>query len=655
MAKTKKSKSGGETRQFEADVSRLLDIVANALYSEKEIFLRELISNAADACDRLRYAAITTPALIEGDSDFRIALTIDKDARTLTIADNGIGMTQDELTNNLGTIARSGTSAFVDQLTGDSKKDVSLIGQFGVGFYSAFMVADHVTVVSRHAEGDEAWRWTSDGKGEFTIEEDSRDGRGTTITVHLKEDEIEFTEPYRIRHIVKTYSDHIAVPITLIGGEPPKEDAAGAGEGEGEGEADADAEEATPETINSASAIWTRPRGDVTEQQHKEFYHHISHLGDEPWLTSHFRVEGVIEYAGLLYVPTDRPMDLFHQDRPTKVSLYVKRVFITDNCEELLPRWLRFVRGVVDSEDLPLNVSREMLQNNPVLSKIKTGLTTRLLNELKKQAENEPDAYAAFWENFGPVLKEGLYEAFGDRDALLELARFKSTKGDDLTSLKDYVERMKDGQEAIYYITGSEIDTLRMSPQLEGFEARGVEVLLLTDPVDEFWLPMIGAFEEKTFKSVTRGGDDLAAIKSGDADDETKDDESSGSEDIDRLIAALKVSLGEDVKDVRPSQRLTESAVCLVADDGDMDMNLERMLKAHNQLDTKSPRVLEINPKHALIKQLASTAEADGADSVRDAALLLLDQARIIEGETLSDPAAFARRMSSVMQKGLSA
>ncbi|MDE0815097.1 MAG: molecular chaperone HtpG [Alphaproteobacteria bacterium] len=646
MAKTKKTKSGGETRQFEADVSRLLDIVANALYSEKEIFLRELISNAADACDRLRYAAITTPALIEGDSDFRIALTIDKDARTLTIADNGIGMTHDDLANNLGTIARSGTSAFVDQLSGDSKKDVSLIGQFGVGFYSAFMVSDEVEVISRHAEGEEAWRWSSDGKGEFTIEEAAQDSRGTTITIHLKEDETEFTEPYRIRHIVKTYSDHIAVPITLIGGEPPKEDVDGEGDSE---------EEAAPETINSASAIWTRSRGDVTEQQHKEFYHHISHLGDEPWLTAHFRVEGVIEYAGLLYVPTDRPMDLFHQDRPTKVSLYVKRVFITDNCEELLPRWLRFVRGVVDSEDLPLNVSREMLQNNPVLSKIKTGITTRLLNELKKQAENEPDAYAAFWENFGPVLKEGLYEAFGDREALLELSRFKSTKGDDLTSLKDYVERMKDGQEAIYYITGSEIDTLRMSPQLEGFEARGVEVLLLTDPVDEFWLPMIGAFDEKSFKSVTRGGDDLAAIKSNDADDEAKDEESSGSEDIDRLIAALKVSLGEDVKDVRPSQRLTESAVCLVADDGDMDMNLERMLKAHNQLDAKSPRVLEINPKHALIKQLASTAESDGADSVRDAALLLLDQARILEGETLSDPAAFARRMSSVMQKSLSA
>ena len=651
--KTKKSKSGGETRQFKAEVSRLLDIVANALYSEKEIFLRELISNAADACDRLRYAAITTPALIEGDSDFRIALTIDKDARTLTIADNGIGMTHDELAENLGTIAQSGTSAFVDQLTGDSKKDVSLIGQFGVGFYSAFMVADMVNVVSRHAESEETWRWSSDGKGEFTIEdvtgEDAREGRGSTITLHLKEGETEFTEPYRIRHIVKTYSDHIAVPITLIGGEPPKEDA------EGEGEGDGEVAETAPETINAASAIWTRPRGEVTEQQHTEFYHHISHQGDAPWLTAHFRVEGVIEYAGLLYIPTDRPMDLFHQDRPTKVSLYVKRVFITDSCEELLPRWLRFVRGVIDSEDLPLNVSREMLQNNPVLSKIKTGLTTRLLGELKKKAENDADAYATFWENFGAVLKEGLYEALGDRDALLELARFKSTRGDDLTSLKDYVERMKDGQEAIYYITGSEIDALRMSPQLEGFEARGVEVLLMTDPVDEFWLPMIGAFEEKAFKSVTRGGDDLLAIKSGDKDDEAKDEDASGSEDIDRLIAALKLSLGDAVKDVRTSQRLTESAVCLIADDGDMDMNLARMLQAHNQLDTQSPRVLEINPKHALIKQLAATAESDGADSVRDAGLLLLDQARIIEGETLADPAAFARRMSAVMQKGLSA
>ncbi|MBL4721179.1 MAG: molecular chaperone HtpG [Alphaproteobacteria bacterium] len=636
-----------ETLNFQAETAKLLHIVANALYSEKEIFLRELISNAADACDRLRYAAITKPELIEKDSPFRIALTIDKDARTLTISDNGVGMTRAELADNLGTIAKSGTSAFLDQLSGDSKKDVSLIGQFGVGFYSAFMVADKVDVISRHAGDDETWRWTSDGKGEFTIApvegDEARAGCGVTITVHLKEDETEFTDPYRIRHIVKTYSDHIAIPITLIGGEAPK------AEGEDDDAAEAPKE---PETINAASAIWTRPRSEVTEQQYNEFYHHISHLGDDPWMTTHFRVEGVIEYSGLLYVPTNRPFDLFHQDRPTKVSLYVKRVFITDSCEDLLPRWLRFVRGVIDSEDLPLNISREMLQNNPVMSKIKSGLTTRILNELKKKATNEPDAYAAFWEAFGAVMKEGLYEALGDRDALMELTRFKSTKGDDLTDLKSYVERMKDGQEAIYYITGSEIDALRKSPQLEGFASRDVEVLLLTDPVDEFWLPMIGVYEEKAFKSVTRGGDDLSTIKSG--DDDAKDDaETSGSEDTDRLIAALKVALGDDVKDVRASQRLTESAVCLIADEGDMDMNMERMLKAHNQLEERAARVLEINPKHALIEKLAGIAKEDGADSLQDAAYLLLDQARILEGEALPDPAAFARRMSSAMQKGL--
>ncbi|MFT6580951.1 MAG: molecular chaperone HtpG [Alphaproteobacteria bacterium] len=647
--KSDKKSSGPETQKFQAEVGRLLDIVANALYSEKEIFLRELISNAADACDRLRYAAITKPELIEKNSVFSIALTIDKDARTLTIADNGIGMTRDDLTDNLGTIARSGTSAFLDQLSGDSKKDVSLIGQFGVGFYSAFMVSDKVDVVSRHAGDDETWRWSSDGKGEFTIEQvegdEARDDRGVTITMHLKEAEDEFTEPYRIRHIVKTYSDHIAIPITLTGGEPPKTD---------DDDAEAEPEEKAPETINTASAIWTRPRSEVTEQQYTEFYHHISHLGDDPWMTSHFRVEGVIEYSGLLYVPTSRPFDLFHQDRPTKVSLYVKRVFITDDCEDLLPRWLRFVRGVIDSEDLPLNVSREMLQNNPVLSKIKSGLTTRILNELKKKATDEPDAYAAFWDAFGAVMKEGLYEALGDRDALLELTRFKSTNGDDLTNLKDYVERMKDGQEAIYYITGSEIDALRKSPQLEGFTARGVEVLLLTDPVDEFWLPMIGVYEEKAFKSVTRGGDDLSAIKTGDDDEDAKDaEETSGSEDTDRLIAALKLALGDNVKDVRASQRLTESAVCLIADEGDMDMNMQRMLKAHNQLDESATRVLEINPKHALIEKLAAIAKDDGADSLQDAAFLLLDQARIIEGEALPDPSGFARRMSSAMQKGL--
>lgn len=636
--KTSKKKnasgSGEETLSFQAEVSRLLDIVANALYSEKEIFIRELISNAADACDRLRYAAITEPALVEGDANYAIALSTDKDARTLTFSDNGIGMSREELVENLGTIARSGSSAFVDQLSGDAKKDVSLIGQFGVGFYSSFMVADKVEVVSRHAGEDQAWQWTSDGKGAFTVSEATRDGRGTTITVHLKEDEAEFADPQRVRQIVKTYSDHIAFPIAVSDGE----------------------EEGEPETVNTASALWTRPRDEITEQQHTEFFHHVSHMVGDPWSTLHFRAEGMIEYTGLLYIPSSRPFDLYNQDRTSKVRLYVKRVFITEDCEELVPRWLRFLRGVIDSEDLPLNISREMLQNNAVLTRIRSGITSRVLRELEAKAEKDTDAYAEFWENFGAVLKEGLYEPSGERDELLKLARFHSTHGDALVSLADYAGRMKEGQKAIYYITGSELEALKRSPQLEGFRSRGVEVLLLTDPVDEFWVPMIGTFEDKPFKSATQGGADFDEIAPEEKETEAgdKDDAAPPKEDIDRLVAAMKLALGEAVKDVRVSARLTESAVCLVADEGDLDMNLERILKAHQQIDTRAPRILEVNPKHALIRTLAAKTK-DGDNVTDDAAHLLLDQARIIEGEPLPDPAAFARRMSDFMAKGIHA
>ena len=622
----------GETLTFQAEVSRLLDIVANALYSEKEIFIRELVSNAADACDRLRYAAITQPELVEGDAGYAITLSTNKDARTLTFSDNGIGMSRSELIENLGTIARSGSSAFVEQLSGDAKNDVSLIGQFGVGFYSSFMVADKVEVVSLRAGEDQAWQWTSDGKGAFTVAEAGRDGRGTTITVHLKEDEMDFADAFRVRSVVKTYSDHIAFPITV---------------------ADS-GDENDPETVNTASALWTRPRNDITEEQYTEFFHHVSHMVGDPWSTLHFRAEGVIEYTGLLYIPSSRPFDLFNQDRTSKVRLYVKRVFITEDCEELVPRWLRFLRGVIDSEDLPLNISREMLQNNAVLSKIRSGLTSRVIRELENKAEKEPEAYAEFWENFGAVLKEGLYEPSGEKDTLLGLARFRSTHGDDLVSLSDYVARMKEGQSAIYYITGGDAEALVRSPQLEGFRSRGIEVLMLSDPVDEFWVPMAGPFEEKPFKSATQGGADFDDIKSENA--ETDADESNADatpqEDIDRLIAAMKLALGEDVKDVRVSVRLTESSVCLVADDGDMDMNLERLLKAHQQIETRAPRILEINSSHDLIKGLAAKAKVDSG-SIDDAARLLLDQARIIEGEPLPDPTAFAQRMSDIMTKGI--
>lgn len=618
-----------ETMGFQAEVGRLLDIVTHSLYSEREIFLRELISNAADACDRLRYDALTEPDLLSGDSDFAIDISFDKDAKTITLSDNGSGMNRDELVHNLGTIARSGTSAFVDKLTGDSKKDVNLIGQFGVGFYSAFMIADKVTVDSHRAGEDHAWKWTSDGRGEFTVEPGQREARGTTITLYVKDDAEEFLDESRLRHIVKTYSNHIPFPIHLDKME--------------EGEA-------KQEQLNDANALWTRPKSDVTEEQHKEFYHHVAHAFDDPWMTLHFRAEGMIEYAGLLYVPSSRPFDLFNPERMSKLKLYVKRVFISDECDDLIPQYLRFLRGVVDSEDLPLNVSREMLQNNPVVNKIRAGLTKRVLGELAKKAEKEPEEYATFWGNFGMVLKEGLYESAADREQLLKLARFRSTKSDGLVSLAEYIARMKEGQDAIYYIAGEDKDALAKSPQLEGFAAKDVEVLYMTDPVDEFWIPSVGAFEEKEFKSVTRGGADLSSIKGeADAEDKQADKDEAPAEGIEALIKAVKEALGDDVKEVRSSNRLTSSAVCLVADETGMDMHLERLLKQHNQLDSTGPRILEINPKHVLIKALAE--QAKGKDDLTDAAWLLLDQARILEGETLPDPTGFAQRMASVMTK----
>jgi molecular chaperone HtpG len=617
-----------ETRTFQAEVSRLLDIVAHSLYSEKEIFLRELISNASDACDRLRYAAITEPNLSEGDANYRVVLTPVKSSKTLTIADNGIGMNHDELVENLGTIARSGTAAFMRDLTGDAKKDVSLIGQFGVGFYSAFMVADKVEVLSRKAGEEQGWRWESDGKGEFTIEPEPNLKRGTRITLHIREGDEEYLEPHRLRQIVKTYSDHIALPIVLADGN--KED-----------------------TINTASALWTRPRSEITEEQYKEFYHHVGHSFDEPWLTLHARAEGVVEYTYLLFVPASKPFDLFEPERKTQVKLYVRRVFITDE-SEMLPPYLRFMRGVVDSEDLPLNISREMLQANPIVARMRRQLTGRVLSELQKKATDAPEEYVKFWENFGAVLKEGLYEDRDQRDTLLGLARFRSTTRDGWVSLDDYVAAMKPGQEAIYTITGDNLDLVRQSPQLEGFRARGVEVLLMTDPIDEFWVTAIGTYKDKPFKSTTRGGADLDKIAA--ADDKPEEAKPEPPAKLGSLIAIFKLALGDAVKDVRSSARLTDSAVCLVADEGDMDMHLERLLKAHRQLDNTAKRILEINPNHRLIERLAaSVGETGASDQLSEFAWLLLDQARIIEGEQLPDPPAFARRLATLLERGLPA
>ncbi|NQU60131.1 MAG: molecular chaperone HtpG [Rhodospirillales bacterium] len=638
---------------FQAEVSKLLDIVAHSLYSQKEIFLRELISNASDACDKLRYAALTDPKLTEGDNDFRITLIPDPKAKTLTVADNGTGMNHDDLTGLLGTIARSGTQAFVDQIgkkkdqnkDGDGNKeknDMALIGQFGVGFYSSFMVAGKVEVLTRKAGEDKAWLWSSDGKGEFTIDAAQRDGRGTDVIVHLNKKDEEYLEPIRIETIVKHHSDHIGIPIVLKEGDAAKE---------------------TERTLNTASALWTREKKDITAEQYKEFYHHVGHTFDEPWMTLHNKIEGVVAYTNLLFIPSSRPYDLFHPDRKAKAKLYVKRVFITDDCEGLLPPYLRFVQGIVDSEDLPLNISREMFQHNPQLAKIKSGLAKRILSELKKKAEKAPDEYEKFWENFGAVLKEGIYEEPENRERILALARFKSSETDGLITLDDYVKRMKDGQDTIYYFSGDNVDALMESPHLEGFKAKGVEVLLVTDPVDDFWIPSVGEFDGKQFKSATRSGADLSGIKEdGKSKDKKKDkkkdeDKDKGAEAIEPLLAQFKVALGDAVKDVRASSRLTDSAVCLVAEDGDMDIHLEKILKQHGQLNSTelTPRVLEINPGHSLIVGLSERAKkGDGKDKlINDAAHLLLDQARIVEGEPIKDVKAFSRRLSAVMESGL--
>jgi len=611
---------------FRAEVSRLLDIVVHSIYSDKEVFLRELISNASDACDKLRYEAITRPELLGDDPEFKITVVLDQKARTITVSDNGIGMTRDELIENLGTIARSGTSAFLEQIKDRPKTDFSQIGQFGVGFYAAFMVAQAVEVTSRKAGSEESWGWESDGRGEFTVEEASKDARGTDVVVYLKQGEDDFLLLERLRNIISKYSDHIAIPVFLNDEDKP---------------------------ANRGGALWLRPRNDITEEQYKEFYHHVGHAFDEAALTLHWKAEGVIEYTGLLFVPSVRPFDLFDPKRMHGVKLYVKRVFITDQADGLVPPWLRFLRGVIDSEDLPLNISREMLQNNPMLAKIRHGVTKRVLSELNKLASDQPEAYAKVWENFGAVLKEGLYEDIENRADLSKLVRCRSTAGDGLVSLSDYVTRMKEGQDAIFYICGESVEKLQRSPHLEGFKAKGVDVLLLTEPVDDFWPGALGEFEGKPFRSVTRSGESLGKIAEADKEKDKKESVPESSSD---LIALIKLTLGDAVKDVRESERLTSSPVCLTADEGDIDIHLEQFLKQHNQIRTPSKRILEINAKHPLIVQMAAKAkEAGASDSLKDIAWILFDQARLLDGDVVSDPLTFGERLGSVLSKALRA
>lgn len=608
------------SHQFQAEVAKLLHLMVHSVYSDRDVFLRELISNAADALDKLRYEAIANPQLLEGQPDLTITITPDKDKKTLTITDTGIGMSEQELIDNLGTIAKSGTQAFVEQAKA-KQGDVHLIGQFGIGFYSGFIVAGKVDVISRRAGSDKAWMWSSDGSGSFTMTPVESAPRGTSIVLHLRDDALEFLEDWKIEQVVRTYSDHIAHPIMLsVGNETAKQ-------------------------INSANAIWTRAKSDITPEQHKEFFGHISGNYSDPALTLHYRAEGRNEYTVLLYVPGERPFDLYDPERRGRQKLYVKRVYIADDVE-LLPAYLRFVRGVIDSEDMPLNISREMLQNNPQVAAIRKAVTNKVLSELKKLSETDDAAYRKLWEIYGPVLKEGLYEDMERRDQLYELVRFKSTKGD-WVSLKDYIAGLKENQTAIYYLTAEDAAKAKASPQLEGYKARDVEVLLLTDPVDSFWVRTALGYEGKPFKSVTQGSADLDLIAT---KDEAKPDAAADAETA-VLTAALKQALGERVKDVRSSKRLTESAVCIV-NDSMMDRTLEKLLSRQKDsgISVSAP-ILEVNPGHPLIKALAAQVKAKGAGSVEDAAQLLLDQAFIIEGEQVPDPASFAKRLADVMRK----
>ncbi|AYG62685.1 molecular chaperone HtpG [Rhizobium jaguaris] len=626
---TTTAENPAESHVFEADVARLLHMMVHSVYSDKDVFLRELISNAADACEKLRYEAIATPVLLASDPDSRIVLTLDEEGGRLLVEDNGIGMSRDEMIEALGTIARSGTRAFMERIEANKQGEgAQLIGQFGVGFYSCFMVAERVDVVSRRAGADNAWLWSSDGKGGYSvspIDISEAPARGTRITLHLMDDAKSYASRWSIERIVKEQSGHVPVPIRIA--EKPG---------------------AEPTQLTDGTALWTKSKNDITGEEYIDFYRGVSGQYDEPALTVHFRAEGRHEYSALAFVPGSQPFDLFDPDRKGRMKLYVKRVFITDEAE-LLPRYLRFVRGLVDTADLPLNVSREMIQESPILTAIRKGVTNRIITAIEKQAESDKDAFLKIWENFGSLIKEGLYEDFERRSQLLALSRFRTTvSGDGYRSLADYVKDAKEGQRSIYYLVGGSLDQLKASPQLEGFRARGIEVLLLTDSVDSFWVTNAPEFEGKSFKSITQGSADLAQFN---RQDEGKPESESASAEVQAFLDYAKQKLAAEVSDVRASDRLIESAVCLVASEQGYDRQLEKILQGAGRLESGAKPILEINMDHPVVKAIAAKADAQ---SLRDdAAFLLLDQARVLDGDKPADPRAFAERLARLMERAL--
>ncbi len=637
--------AAGQSQAFQADVARLLHLMVHSVYSDRDIFLRELLSNAADACEKLRYEALADPAL--APAPFLIRILVDKDAQTLTIEDNGVGMSHQDLTDHLGTIARSGTRAFLDRLSLDgesagngedgagTREKLDLIGQFGIGFYSAFMVADRVDVFTRRAGSTDAWHWSSDGKGTFSIQplaQDEAPVQGTRVVLHLNEASKEYLEQGRIERIVREHSSALAVPIELV-----------------------EEKGAEPRRLTDGAALWTKPKAAITQHDYNDFYQSLGGVFDEPALTVHWHAEGRHDYTVLAFVPGSRPFDLFDPSRPGRAKLYVRHVLITQDAE-ILPRWLRFVRLVVDSADLPLNVSREMIQESPVFAAIRKGVTNRILQELTKLAESEPEKFGKIWEHFGAVLKEGLYEDPEKRDALFSLARFAtSTHPEGGRSLKEYVEGLQTNQTAIYYLLGEDLGRLTASPQLEGFRARGIEVLLLPDPIDAFWVATAVGFDGKPFKSVTQGAADIKSIplteEPGAGEAANEEAPAAG---LATLYALMKQVLGEEVEDVRASDRLSSSPACLVASDRGPDRRLERMLADSGRLGAASKPVLEVNPAHPLIRALVTRIGAPDKEKLEDVIWLLFDEARLMEGEKPADAPHFAARLTRVLLDAVS-
>jgi molecular chaperone HtpG len=614
-----------QTLGFQAEVRQLLRLMIHSLYSHKEIFLRELISNASDALDKLRFEALANPALTQGNAEYAITIDTDDKAHTITITDNGIGMTRQDAIDHLGTIAKSGTAEFLSKLSGDQKKDAQLIGQFGVGFYSSFIVADRVEVFSRRADvaAGEGVHWESRADGEFTVSNIERPERGTKIVLHLKEDDREFADAYRVRSLVRKYSDHIAFPVRMK-------------------KSDTDAEY---ETVNHAQALWTRPRTELKDEDYKEFYRHVTHDFTEPLAWSHGKVEGKKEYTSLLYVPARAPFDLSHRDGVRGLKLYVRRVFIMDDAEQFLPLYLRFVKGIVDSADLPLNISREMLQQDPAIDTIRTGLTRRVLDLLAKLAKDEPEKYATFWKEFGAVLKEGPAEDHGNRERIAKLLRFASTHTGNETqdvSLEDYVARMKPGQKDVYYVIADTFGAARSSPHLEILKAKGIEVLLLSDRVDEWLMDHLREFDGKTLRNVARGDLDLTAVQS----DEEKKAQDELAKEHAAVIERVKKALGDQVSDVRVTHRLVDSPACLVLGENDLGAQMRRILEAAGQKAPVSKPLLEVNPTHPLVVRMENTADATAFD---DLAMLLFDQATLADGGQLPEPGAFVQRLNRLL------